>query len=151
MAWRKKFYSVWAQEHPKRLYVNSACIIITILLHISYAIFRLVYKYLDSKRFAQFEQLKLKLPKNIYREHVHSYMLNFCCMVFFILDIFLIIPASSKLPHEVEQFPTYLFLYIDHNIKAHLIISLAFGTVLLKNVRLRKEVFQDLKTLIGVN
>ena len=151
VSYGKKSFKVWAQERPKRMYVSSACIIITVLLNISYAIFRHVYKYLDSQRFTQFKQLKLKLPKNIYREQVHSYLMNFCCVVFFTLDIFLIMPAASKQPHEIEQFPTYLFLYIDHNIKAHLLLSILYGAVLSKNSRMRREVFQDLKTLIGVN
>ena len=146
----EKSFRVWAQERPKRLYVNSTCIVITILLHISYAIFRHVYKYLDKKRFAQFKQLKLKMPKNIYKEHIHSYLMNFGCVVFFILDIFLILPAASKQPHEIEQFPTYFFLYIDHTIKAHLLMSILLGIVLGKNVRLRVEVLRDLKTMLGI-
>ena len=77
--------------------------------------------------------------------------MNFCCVVFFTLDIFLIMPAASKQPHEIEQFPTYLFLYIDHNIKAHLLLSILYGAVLSKNSRMRREVFQDLKTLFGIN
>ena len=98
ISYGKKSFKVWAQERPKRMYVSSACIIITVLLNISYAIFRHVYKYLDSQRFTQFKQLKLKLPKNIYREQVHSYLMNFCCVVFVDLANAIVKFQSSLIP-----------------------------------------------------
>ena len=132
-------------EHPKRFVTNIVWSAITILLHFSFWLFNILYKYINRNRYLEYQNFEHRLPQVVNKENLHMYVINIFAIIVLILILAIALPNNIKHPSELGKYPTYLTIYFEHCIIPNLSQCIVMMIFFVKNKRVSSEVWESLR------
>ena len=132
-------------ELPKRYVTNHAWSVITILLHFSFWLFNILYKYINRQRYLEYKNYENQMPAYMNKENLFMFAKNAIAITFIFITYSIALPNNFKHPRELEKYPTYVTIYFEHCISQNLTYFLATFIFFTKNKRVRSEAWQEIK------
>ena len=135
-------------EPPKRFVTVNVSCFISILLHLSFWLFNILYKRINSKRYIEYQNFKHHFLY-ISKENIHLNVTNIFAIIFAVTTYAIILPYSLKHPSEIEKYPTYMIIYFEHCIHPNLSCGIGTALYFLKNEKVRSDFWQEVKVIFG--
>jgi len=129
-------------EHPKRYVTLLFGSAITILLHLSFWLFNILYKRVNRTRYLEYQNYEQRVPRIVNKENIHMYVTNIFALVYLVSVLATGITNNLKHPSDLEKYPHFLTIYFEHCIIPSFSQGLGMAIFFAKNKRARSEVWQ---------
>jgi len=118
--------------------------VFTVLLHIIYGIFQVLFKRYNQKKYNEFQHFKSQFGKVHTNEDLYVYLTAFVCAVTMILGVINVAMLEVISPQLLDTYPYYIMVYTMDQIQPSCVIIFTEIVFLLKQNKIRREVWQEI-------
>lgn len=79
------------------------------------------------------------MPYDI-KDNIHVYMANFFAMFHACMVMVIFVPLNNLHPMQLEEFPNYIFIYVEGSFNPYITLGTGLLLYVLKNKRIKEEV-----------